>query len=63
MNNKTKYAARLPMVRVTPDVKERLVRIAAQSVGGLSDHMREAIERYVEQEEARAQVTSPAVNQ
>lgn len=62
MTKKKKMDARLPMIRVAPDIKERLERIAARSVGGVTDHMRAAIERYVETEEA-AQTPAPAVQQ
>lgn len=50
------------MIRVAPDIKDRLERIAARSVGGVTDHMRVAIERYVETEEA-AQNPAPAAVQ
>ena len=62
MNRKKRLEARLPMIRVAPDIKERLERIAARSVGGVTDHMRVAIERYVETEEA-AQNPAPAAVQ
>ncbi len=54
----------LPNMRISAQLHERLRNVAERSVTHrLTDHVREAIERYVEQEEARAQVTSPAVNQ
>jgi predicted transcriptional regulator len=44
----------LPMVRCTPSLKDRLERIAAKSVTrNLTDHIRYAVELYVEGEEGR----------
>lgn len=59
MTKKKKMDARLPMIRVAPDIKERLERIAELSVGGVSDHVRAAIERYLETEEAALQLRAP----
>jgi predicted transcriptional regulator len=59
VTNKKKMDARLPMIRVAPDIKERLERIAERSVGGVSDHVRAAIERYVKEEEAALQLRAP----
>lgn len=63
MTKKKKLEARLPMIRVTQEIKERLERIAERSVGGVSDHVRVAIERYVETEEAAQTPAAQAVQQ
>lgn len=43
----------LPQVRCDNTLKERLARVASQSVSPrLSDHVRVAVERYVAQQEA-----------
>jgi hypothetical protein len=50
--NEDGYTERLPVVRVTPAMRLRLDRIIANSISPrLSDHLREAVERYVESEE------------
>lgn len=40
---------RLPQIRCTPEMKQALMSIARQSVSrNLADHMRFAVERYIE---------------
>ena len=47
----------LPVTRVTPSLRARLERIAATSVTPrVSDHIRYAVERYIESEEHKANV-------
>ena len=47
----------LPVTRVTPSLRERLERIAATSVTPrVSDHIRYAVERYIESEERKMNV-------
>ena len=44
----------LPVTRVTPSLRARLERIAATSVTPrVSDHIRYAVERYIESEERK----------
>lgn len=44
----------LPQVRCTPSLKLRLERVADESItANLADHIRFAVERYVEAEESR----------
>lgn len=51
--NQEYYTERLPVVRVTPSLKERLERIAAGGVSPrLADHIRYAVEQYVTAAEA-----------
>lgn len=46
---------RLPVVRISPTLKTRLDRIVANGITPrLSDHVRFALEQYVESEEAKA---------
>lgn len=46
----------LPTIRCTPEMKEMLYRIARQSVSrSLADHIRFAIERYIEANRALAE--------
>jgi len=52
---------RLPVVRVTPTLKERLERVvSANRLGQMSDHIRFAIETYVTSEEAKQAQPAPA---
>lgn len=49
----------LPVTRVTPSLRERLERIAATSVTPrVSDHIRYAVERYIENEEIKTGLRS-----
>lgn len=53
-NEPERMTEMLPMVRCTPSLKLRLERIAEASVArSLGDHIRYAVERYVEAEEGR----------
>lgn len=53
-NEPERMTEMLPMVRCTPSLKTRLERIAEASVArNLTDHIRYAVERYVETEEGR----------
>lgn len=46
----------LPQIRVEPSLKERLERIAQDSVShNLTDHIRYAVARYIEAEERKRQ--------
>lgn len=50
----------LPMTRVTPTLRARLDRIAANSVAPrVSDHIRYALERYIEREEQILNLPAP----
>lgn len=43
------YTQRLPPIRCTPEMRRALINIARQSVSrSLADHMRLAVERYIE---------------
>jgi predicted transcriptional regulator len=53
MRNETKDTS-LPAVRVPTSLKDRLERIAEQSIArSISDHVRFAVEQYVAAEEAK----------
>lgn len=55
-SNMTDY---LPQTRCTPEMKARLEAIAANSVArNISDHIRFAVERYIEQRE-RSVIAQP----
>lgn len=48
------------IVRTTPELRERLERIAdSQRIGRISDHIRLALEEYVERHETGGDVTAP----
>lgn len=52
--NQEYYTERLPVVRITPSLKDRLERVAADAISPrLSDHVRYALEQYVAAEEAK----------
>jgi metal-responsive CopG/Arc/MetJ family transcriptional regulator len=48
------------IVRTTPELREKLERIAnSQRIGRISDHIRLALEEYVERHETSRNVTEP----
>ena len=48
------------IVRTTPELREKLERIAgSQRIGRISDHIRLALEEYVERHESSHDVTTP----
>lgn len=50
----------LPNMRISAELRQRLDRVAAQSVTQrLTDHVRFALERYVKEEEAALQLRAP----
>ncbi len=47
-----KLTERLPVVRITPTLKQRLEQVVSERrLGDMSDHIRYAVERYVTSEE------------
>ncbi len=58
--NQENYTERLPVVRITPSLKDRLERVAAGAISPrISDHVRYALEQYV----AMAEESDPRLQQ
>lgn len=55
-----KLTERLPVVRITPTLKQRLVQVVSERrLGDMSDHVRLALEEYVVSEESKLAAEHP----